>query len=873
MAVQITSSGTTFFVDRARFPLRFGSGIPICGYSSISVGQITLAKGNGVVPTSFSTIFSQTGVPYDDGHNTWVMISPTLAMCGEHFYSGMTQQLKQWTVNEQGSNNGGAVITTLDDVVSAANKVFDTAVDSNGALHVIYTDLTTNMGTAYLTLYYINNVGGSWNTRVEIYGASSTVNFANQRQPTIIIDSANLPIVSAPASSGTNTWKRGNANNATSFENQALSASATYGHNTVGCDIRGNHYVFARAGAGDLRIDKHASGASWGTTTNTTLSNKEFDQLYGVRIHGDYAYVVFKDQTNNASGVSIAKIDISGTTPTYVTTLERTTDDWYEFEATMKNSPLYHNYDKNGVDVGNTALAKEIDLCMNLFDGGSENDPYWESFQIAPTIALNTADASDFTDTTPTLEETGDEIFNLDTLEYDVQIFDTAFVGSVVDSYSEAFQDGTSGMYIGFNEAFSQSFTGNGKYLTRATFNMSKSGTPTGIARARLYAHSGTYGTSSLPTGNPLATSDYVDVSTLTGTSTLTNFDFDGEFLLVNGTYYCIVIEIFGTTSNSTNTIQVGDDSGSPTHSGNRGYYRTSTGWTASATYDICFYIYGNSRLLDRSSDVDTSEFVNTVTGGDTHPFNDAEKIAFTVEYGTFDSYLDEDTDAQMYSGNFTARGQSFHGINGDLSAVQFLLKKLGSPTGNAVAKLYAHSGSYGTSSVPTGTALATSNTFDVSQLTTTAQWIKFVFPTPYTMSSGTDYVVVVEYTGGNVTNQVIARLDGSGAAHSGNESQYSGSWSAVAAADMAFIVEGTIELSIATYYWRARARSGGLTGYWSAIRYFTISAISSNVSKIKVTAWKDWAGAQINIGGTWKTITAVKINIGGVWKDADITP
>ena len=57
--------------------------------------------------------------------------------------------------------------------------------------------------------------------------------------------------------------------------------------------------------------------------------------------------------------------------------------------------------------------------------------------------------------------------------------------------------------------------------------------------------------------------------------------------------------------------------------------------------------------------------------------------------------------------------GQSFVGDGGVLNCCRFDLKKYVSPTGNAVAKIYAeyHATAFGTDSVPTGSVLATSDT------------------------------------------------------------------------------------------------------------------------------------------------------------------
>lgn len=68
-----------------------------------------------------------------------------------------------------------------------------------------------------------------------------------------------------------------------------------------------------------------------------------------------------------------------------------------------------------------------------------------------------------------------------------------------------------------------------------------------------------------------------------------------------------------------------------------------------------------------------------------------------------------------------SAVGQSFTMLSSthNLTSVIFYMMKTGLPTGSAYAKLYAHSGTYGSSSLPTGAALATSDAFNIATLTT----------------------------------------------------------------------------------------------------------------------------------------------------------
>jgi len=116
---------------------------------------------------------------------------------------------------------------------------------------------------------------------------------------------------------------------------------------------------------------------------------------------------------------------------------------------------------------------------------------------------------------------------------------------------------------------------------------------PTGSAYAKLYAHTGTFGTSTgKPTGDPLATSAALDVSTLTESYELKEFSsFTGTLTLSNGTPYFITIEYSG--GDATNYLYVGADSSSPSHEGASAAKLVSTSlWGGSSSYDMIFYVY-----------------------------------------------------------------------------------------------------------------------------------------------------------------------------------------------------------------------------------------------------------------------------------------
>lgn len=131
-----------------------------------------------------------------------------------------------------------------------------------------------------------------------------------------------------------------------------------------------------------------------------------------------------------------------------------------------------------------------------------------------------------------------------------------------------------------------------------------------------------------------------------------------------------------------------------------------------------------------------------------------------------------------QYSAAYTIRvgadrggGQSVTGDGGVLDYINFIVKKMGSPTGNCYAKVYAHSGVFGTSSVA-GALLATSNPVDISIFNSaTDQWRRFNFggAARITLTNTTKYFISFEYDGGDASHYVQFGYDNVGPAHGGN--------------------------------------------------------------------------------------------------------
>lgn len=160
-----------------------------------------------------------------------------------------------------------------------------------------------------------------------------------------------------------------------------------------------------------------------------------------------------------------------------------------------------------------------------------------------------------------------------------------------IDSYSESNFTGYYWLKSGIPYC-GQSFTGDGRVLDSVKLYLAKSGSPVLDCYARIYSHTGTYGTSSEP-DTLLSTSGAIDASTLGTDPTLVEFTFSGEnkITLADGTYYVLVL--YYNTTSTTHVVGCGADNSSPTHSGNAGYEFIPSYEPASGV-DLCFYVYGD---------------------------------------------------------------------------------------------------------------------------------------------------------------------------------------------------------------------------------------------------------------------------------------
>ena len=157
----------------------------------------------------------------------------------------------------------------------------------------------------------------------------------------------------------------------------------------------------------------------------------------------------------------------------------------------------------------------------------------------------------------------------------------------------------------------------------------------------------------------------------------------------------------------------------------------------------------------------------------------------------TEDACVDTGSDIVVDDATITGTAQSFTiGVNNTLITKATINLKIGAgtPTGNVIASIFSHSGSFGTSSVPNVIVGSASDAIDSTILTTTYQKIIFNFATPVPVSASTNYCLVITHADGSAGNYIHAQGDATGT-HAGNRAHDTAGWAADAAEDMAFSV------------------------------------------------------------------------------------
>lgn len=172
---------------------------------------------------------------------------------------------------------------------------------------------------------------------------------------------------------------------------------------------------------------------------------------------------------------------------------------------------------------------------------------------------------------------------------------DSYNIGVSLDRNHPSSDDYLSGIGNSFQVPSDQDYN-----ITKITLYLGKYGSPTGNASVKIYAHTGVYGSSSLPTGSAFATSDPFDVSTITSGYNQYNVTFNAsqQYQMTHDGYYVWAWENPSSGIDSDNYVKVCRQSSTDPYSGSSCRYRNSA-WEvigANPGRDVAFRIYAEEQ-------------------------------------------------------------------------------------------------------------------------------------------------------------------------------------------------------------------------------------------------------------------------------------
>ena len=272
-SVEVSTSSETKGADR--IVVRDSGGV-VYVIASVGAGNLQMMKGNAQPVTSFAEQdagnapdsgdgdFEEPSIAIDSNdiiHMVWWDKATGMGESGGARYQTFSTVTDLWV--------GSAVLTSITITNAPVRRATTISVDVNDIPHICAVDKQSNMG-AKDTVMYANRIGGSWNTAVEVRGATAertctwpSLTFAKDSGGTIVPQIAYFDSLSDTAEAAL-----GNVLNATSWTIKNLEGSATVldADVSIACHAdQNNTYVAYSDATGNLSIIKHINTNGWST--------------------------------------------------------------------------------------------------------------------------------------------------------------------------------------------------------------------------------------------------------------------------------------------------------------------------------------------------------------------------------------------------------------------------------------------------------------------------------------------------------------------------------------------------------------------------------------------------------------------------------
>lgn len=166
-------------------------------------------------------------------------------------------------------------------------------IDSADTPHIVY----KYQATMNQYIFYVNKVGGSWNTTVSVAGGEGS----NVNSVDITLDGNDIPIISYYFGALFDLYvASGNARNATSFSNNAIDTNAA-GGTAIDIDTQGNVWI-AYQDSSSISLAQHLVSDSW-STWSTITSKTDVGSNLSISVIGKTVVVFYQDDSSDQKAV------------------------------------------------------------------------------------------------------------------------------------------------------------------------------------------------------------------------------------------------------------------------------------------------------------------------------------------------------------------------------------------------------------------------------------------------------------------------------------------------------------------------------------------------------------------------------------------
>ena len=191
--IQVTATDTNSFLNAARTEFRSSSGIPYSLSLDETNNDIEVYKGNSTTPTSYSLADSITAET-DPVGISGAIDSDDIIKISWLDDAGKASPLRyaEFDCDTDTFNTPVSIVVDIGEDPTAANLYTAIAIDSNDVPHIVYNEYQKIGGVSTYVAKYVNKVGGSWNTPVNV----DYIQNANCKKIEIAIDLDNIPFIS-----------------------------------------------------------------------------------------------------------------------------------------------------------------------------------------------------------------------------------------------------------------------------------------------------------------------------------------------------------------------------------------------------------------------------------------------------------------------------------------------------------------------------------------------------------------------------------------------------------------------------------------------------------------------------------------------------